>query len=139
MRLSSSGKKHTEETINKIKETKKNNPYKMTEEDRLKVSIANIGNTKMLGKNHSDETKLKISETKKGIPNLYLSIKIICINTGVIYESQVDAANKLKLRQASISRVCTKNRKTYKGLIFMFYDEYLKINNIENEEENNGV
>jgi hypothetical protein len=111
----------------------------MTEEDKLKVSIANIGNTKMLGKNHSDETKLKISETKKGIPNLYLSIKIICINTGVIYESQVDAANKLKLRQASISRVCTKNRKTYKGLIFMFYDEYLKINNIENEEENNGV
>ena len=52
---------------------------------------------------------------------------------------KIDAANKLKLRQASISRVCTKNRKTYKGLIFMFYDEYLKINNIENEEENNGV
>ena len=79
----------------------------------------------MLGKNHSDETKLKISETKKGIPNLYLSIKIICINTGVIYESQVDAANKLKLRQASISRVCTKNRKTYKKYMFCNVDSYI--------------
>lgn len=139
LRLSNTGRKHSEETINKIKETKKNNPYRMTEEDRLKVSIANIGNTKMLGKNHSDETKLKISETKKGISNLHLSIKIICVNSGVIYESQVDAANELGLRQASISRVCTKVRKTYKGLVFMFYDEYLKINNEENEKKNNGI
>lgn len=55
----------------------------------------------------------------------------ICINTGEIYNSQIEAAIKLNLTQQSISRVCKKERKTYKGLIFMFYDEYVKINNIK--------
>lgn len=83
------------------------------------------------GKNKSDETLKKMSEKKKGIPNTHLSIKIICVNTGIIYDSQKDAANKLGLYQSSISRVCIKKRKTYKGLVFMFYDEYLKIKNDE--------
>lgn len=129
-RKSLDGRKLTVEHIEKIKETKRRNPYKMTDEQKKKVSLSNIGNKKRLGKKHSDKTKNKISETKKGISNKSLSVKIICVNTGVIYESQTDAAKKLNLKQQSISRVCNKGRDKYKGLVFMFYDEYLKtINN----------
>jgi group I intron endonuclease len=124
------GKKHTEETKAKIRETKKNNPYKMTPEQRLKISVSNLGSKRNLGKKHTDETKNKISNSKKGVSNSLIKIKIICITTGVVYDSQTDAAKILNLKQTSISRVCTKVRKTYKGLVFMFYDEYLKtINN----------
>lgn len=120
------GKKHTDETKDKIKNTKKNNPYKMTDEQRLKVSLSNIGNKNMLGKKHSDETKSRISKAKSGIPNSALSVKIICLNTGEVYMSQQDAADKLKLKQPSISKVCRKDRKSINGLVFMFYNEYLK-------------
>jgi hypothetical protein len=70
--------------------------------------------------------KKKISFSKKGVSNTLK--KIICITTGDIYESATDAGKILKLNQQSISRVCNKERKTYKGLNFMFYEEYLKIN-----------
>ncbi len=126
---SSRGKKLTEEHRKKIGEANKGK--KLTEEQKLKISEANKGNTKMLGKIHSDETKKKISESKKGIKNPKKCVKVICITTGEIFESQTDAASKLNLKQQSISRVCKKERKTYKGLIFMFYDEYLQINNFK--------
>lgn len=124
--LTHKGRILSEEHIGKIKETKRLNPFKMNDEQKKKVSDANIGNTKRLGKNHSDDTKNKISEAKKGVSNPLKMVKIICVNTGIIYESQKEASNKLNLRPSSISRVCTKERKTYKGLIFMYYTEWLE-------------
>jgi group I intron endonuclease len=146
LKLINLGRKHSDETKNKISkssmgrvlsnESKEkignfNRGKKLSTEQKLKISAANIGNKKRLNKKHSDETKNKISKSKIGISNINDSFKIICINTGEIFLSQKDAANKLGLNQASISRVCTKIRKSYNGLIFMFYDEYLKINKNE--------
>lgn len=127
MSEASKGRTHSNETKNKISEINKGR--KLTEEQKLKISISSFGNQKRLNKKHSDETKDKIRKIKKGVPNTHLFVKIICINSGEIYESQIDAAIKLNLNPSSISRVCNKKRKTYNGLEFMFYDEFLKIKN----------
>lgn len=124
-RESRKGCKLTDEHIKKIKDSKKRNPFIMSDEQRKKVSDANMGNKKRLGKTHSDESKNKISESKKGVPNYSKDVKIICIDTGVIYNSQREAADKLNLKVGSILRVCNKGRKTYKGLVFIYYDEYI--------------
>ena len=58
------GRKLSKETIDKIKETKKNNPYKISEETRKKISNNSLGNKKRLGKKHSEETKEKIRNSK---------------------------------------------------------------------------
>ena len=158
LKLANIGKKHSLESIKKISEAGKNMSdetkkkishgnkgkkitakhkkqisesnagRKLTEEQKLKISKANINNKKRLGKEHSDVTKSKISKSKKGVSNPLKKIKIICVTTGEIYESATDAAKILKLSQQSISRVCNKDRKMYKGLVFMFYNEYL-VNN----------
>lgn len=129
-REASLGRSHTDETKEKIGKANKGNV--LTEEQRKKISMANIGNKKRTGKHHNNETKLKISDSKKGIPNLKLSRKIICLNDGVIFNSQAEASKKLGINQSSISKVCSKQRKSHKGIIFMFYDEFLK-NNSNNE------
>jgi group I intron endonuclease len=119
------GKTISDETKKKISEANTGN--KLTDEQKEKISIANIGNTKRLGKTHTNETKAKIRESKIGISNPLNCKKIICINTGKIYTSQKEAAEKLEIKKpSSISRVCTKERKSYKGLVFMFYSEYEK-------------
>jgi group I intron endonuclease len=124
IRNKSKGRRHTEET--KLMIGNLNRGRKLTEEQKLKVSNANIGNKKRLGKYHSDETKKKISESKKGVSNITKKIKIINVTTGEIYDSATDAGRILNIRPSNISRVCLKQRKSYKGLVFMFYDEYLK-------------
>jgi group I intron endonuclease len=123
---SNKGKKITDEHKKIISVS--NTGRKLSKDHKLKLSKINIGNKKRLDKKHSDETKKKISFSKKGVSNTLKKIKIICITTGDIYESATDAGKILKLNQQSISRVCNKERKTYKGLNFMFYEEYLKIN-----------
>ncbi|TXG80802.1 MAG: hypothetical protein E6R13_07545 [Spirochaetes bacterium] len=129
MSEASKKRKHTEETKEKI--SKANKGMKLSDEQKLKISEANKGNKKRLGKTHSDETKNKISDSKKGNPNTKLAKKIICLNTEITYESQAEASEKLKIKQNNISRVCLKQRKSYKGLVFMFYDEFLKMNKNE--------
>lgn len=129
MSEASKKRKHTEETKQKISEANKGN--KLSDEQKTKISEANKGNKKRLGKIHSDETKNKISNSKKGKPNTKLGKKIICLNTYVIYESQAEASDKLGIKQSNISRVCLKKRKSYKGLVFIFYNEYLKIDKNE--------
>jgi hypothetical protein len=98
-----------------------------TDKQKNKISEANKGNKKRLGKVHSDETRSKISISKKGVSNSKLAKKIICLNTEVIYDSQAEVSEKLGIKQSNISRVCLKQRNSYKGLVFMFYDEYLKM------------
>jgi group I intron endonuclease len=127
IRKSSIGRKHSDDTKNRIRQSKLDNPYRMTTEQRMKVSIANMGNKKRLGKEHTQDTKNKISQAKKGIPNVLGMKKVICIDTKIIYDSQKDAGNKLKLSPSLISRVCNGTRNKCKGLSFMFYDEFKKL------------
>lgn len=52
-----------------------------------------------------------------------LARKVICINSGKIYDTATEAAQELGLSNKNISRVCTGQRKTAGGLQFAFYEE----------------
>lgn len=60
----------------------------------------------------SDETKKKISESKLGERNAMYGkpspkrVKVLCIETGIIYDSLKDAENDTGINRVSISRCC---------------------------------
>lgn len=120
------GKPLSIDHINKIKESKKLNPYIITDEHRKKISQSNIGNTNMLGKNHSEESKKKISDSKKGKQlNHYRLKKIICVDTGEIFENQQEASKKLGLKISNILRSCADPKRKCNKMKFMYYQDYL--------------
>lgn len=49
--------------------------------------------------------------------------KVICIETGEIYDSMSDAARKLSMSRTALSKSCELNRKTRIGLTFGYYEE----------------
>lgn len=90
------GRKHSEETLNKMRETwlnKKNNGYiqknnkdrEITDEQKKNISLSKIG------KKRSEETKIKISETKKRQYQEYLKK-----NNGVKRKISQDTKNKIR-------------------------------------------
>ena len=87
-----SGMHHTEETKQKISETEKGNiPWNK-------------------GKKASEESKQKMSESHKGqIP--WNIKKVICITTGITFDSIKDASNHYNVSQGNISCCCIGTRK----------------------------
>lgn len=78
----------------------------------------------MKGKKHSEETKRKISEAHKGMKfskehkrniSKANSKKVLCIETGEIFESINDIQRKTGIDQGSISKACNGIRKTAGG------------------------
>lgn len=123
-KLSDIGKfrKHTIETIEKIKNSKKLNPFKPSDEFKQKISNSLTGKPgRNKGNFHSEESKLKISKTKSGVKNEKNSKKIICITTNTIYDSMTEASLKLGLNQSKISMVCNNKRKSTGGFRFKYY------------------
>lgn len=47
--------------------------------------------------------------------------QVVCVTTGVVYESAQAAAEKLGVRNSSIIRVCKHQRKTIHGLKFEYF------------------
>lgn len=72
-----------------------------------------------IGKKLSKETRMKItgSNNKK-------SKKIICIETGVIYDSIRIAEKETGIDHSGISKVCLKKLNTINGLHFCFLNDY---------------
>ena len=54
--------------------------------------------------------------------------KVVCLETGIVYNSFGDAERQTGTNRIGIGKVCKKERKTAGGYHWMFYDEYLKSN-----------
>ena len=125
------GYRHTEAAKKKMSEASKNAQHpkgiKMpehvkqilaeshrSEEFRKKLSKAN------LGKKHSDETKKKLSKSHKGLG----SKRVLCIETGVVYDSIKDASAKNNIKgHGHIGACCKGDRMTAGGLHWKYYEE----------------
>lgn len=135
------GKHQSEEMKVKLSEARKgeNNPMygrsgelapnygkQWSEESRAKLSASNSGeNHHMYGKHHSEETKKKMSKARKD------KRPVICITTGIIYESIVEAERQTGIYFVGIIACCKgrsksagKHPQTGEKLIWKYYDEY---------------
>jgi group I intron endonuclease len=91
-----------------------------SKETREKISVSLKGkytkdNSYMFGKSLSDETKNKISKSlikyfKNNQPNIYK--RVICINTGEIFNTITEASEKYNISIALISTCCTGKTKS---------------------------
>lgn len=114
---------HSIEEIEKMKATKRLNPYKVSDETKQKIRYSLIGKPgRNTGNTHSDETKKKISNTKKGIKNESAMKKIICITNNKTYNSMIEASIELGLYQSKISLVCNGKRLSTGGYKFKYYE-----------------
>jgi group I intron endonuclease len=114
-------RKHSKESIDRIKQTKKDNPFKPTEEFKQKISQSLIGKQgRNTGNTHSAESKEKISLAKKGVSNEKIAKKVFCITNGKIYKSTQEAASKLNLTQGKVSLTCNGKILMTKGYKFKF-------------------
>lgn len=103
---------HSKETIEKIRNA--NLGKRLSKETKERMSISKKGHTT------SELTRLKIGKAHKGMKHSKeLKIKfgtpIRCVETGIIYYSQVDAALKNNLSQGNIHSCCNGKRHTTGG------------------------
>lgn len=126
--------------------------YVWTDEHKRKISEAHIGKRhteefkQMLsalysGRTLSEETKAKISKARSGIPMTQkqreafdnrinpLSRKILCIQTGIVYDSLTDAAKAVGLTATEVSKVCKGKRKSRKGFSWKYFDDQISPEN----------
>lgn len=90
----------------------------------------------MYGKTHTKETRQKMSENHADIsgennPNARV---IICVTTNEIFLTINEGSEKYNIHRSSISQCCSgkyksagKHPVTKEKLVWMYYDEYLKI------------
>lgn len=117
------------EMIKKYNSFSKNNGYNATkggegtngvpcsEEKKLKISKANKGHK------FTDEERKRISNSLKGnIP--HNCKKVLCVETGVIYNSMHQAEKETGAKYKNISKVCKNEygRKTAGGYHWQYYD-----------------
>lgn len=108
----------SEETKKKISDSHLR--MKASEETRKKMSESHKGEKhNMYGTHRSEETKRKISESNKGkhstqqdidrLNKMHDMIKkpVMCIETGVVYESATNAGKLMGVNSNSITSVCT--------------------------------
>lgn len=80
----------------------------------------------MFGKTHSDDVRQKIREAKRGKNNPCSKI-VVCLETGVIYDSAGEAERETGVMSQNILKCCNHipHRKTAGGFHWKFYDEYI--------------
>jgi hypothetical protein len=135
------GRHHSDKTKKQISESKKINPFIWTDELRKKYSknmsgsnnpfygkkhppeIMNKISKKHIGLKHTEETKNKMRLSHLGDKS-YNAIKVICIETGEIFNTITEAGNKYNIWYIQISYCCKKikNFKTAGG----YHWEYIK-------------
>ena len=138
------GCKHTEEW--KEEHSKKvsgeNNPMfgrQHTEETKRKISESRDEycgeNHPMFVRQHTEETKRKISEANSG-ENNHGARKVICITTNEIFPTAKEGAKKYNCCRSGIIKCCRGKGKvkscgkhpiTKEKLVWMYYENYLKM------------
>ena len=80
----------------------------------------------MFGKTHSDDAKQKISESNCGINNPN-SKRVVCIETGVVYDSGGEAERMTGIKSQTILACCNHkpSRKTAGGFHWEFYEAHI--------------
>ncbi len=125
------GRKHTQEARKKMSKAHKGKPSNMkgkhlSEESKKKLSNANKGKMPFnYGKKYSSERKAAMSKITKLLyeqGKIGTDKKIICKETGIIYDSITKAALSLNINGTHISSVCSGKRKTCGG----YHWEYVK-------------
>lgn len=76
-----------------------------------------------LGKPLSAEHRAKIAAGNRGKKNFTIMKKVICLETGKIFDSVTDAAASCGGAKTNISLICRNNKGRVKGLTFRFYEE----------------
>ena len=114
------GKHLSEETKRKIGEASKGNKYNLgrhpSVETRKKLSEIAKGNKSWTGKHHSKEDIKKMRENRKD------SKKVICIETGTIYNSTREVERVFCVAHEHISRCCRGKQKTVGGYHWQYYE-----------------
>ena len=117
---------NNELTLKHFSEAQKGEKHPMygkhhTEEARKKMSEARKGeNNPFFGKHHSEETKSKISEAKNK--------KVICIETGQVFNSLQEVEENMGVCSTSITKCCRGRQKTAGGFHWKYYEEEVEAN-----------
>lgn len=122
---------HTEEAKRKIREDSLGRHH--TEETKKKLSDTRKGDRNpMYGKHPSEETRRKLSESRKGRKHIHHNVKrnrtgtyrkrVMCVETGKIYESVTKAAEDTDWSISYISSVCNGDRDTTGGYHWVYID-----------------
>ena len=93
---------------------------KSRESVKLSVESRNLISISKLGKKRCPILIKNISEKRKNIPLKANFKKVICLTTGIEYESLNMAASETKSLSSKISAVCHGKRNSTNGLIFKF-------------------
>lgn len=96
------GRKHTEEE-----------KKKMSENHRKHFGESNH----YYGKHHSDEIRKKMSENSK------IKKKVLCLETGIVFDSITKAAEFANVSKSAVSRCLRKKSKMAGGYHWVYYDE----------------
>ncbi len=117
------GQKYTEDRCKAISNGLKGR--KNSEESNKKNSESHMGEkNNFFGKKHTEETIKKMSEIKKGKKNpqtsLRMSKKVICLDTGIIYDSVKKASEQMGIKKGGIAECARGELKQTKGYRFKY-------------------
>lgn len=104
---------HTEDSKKKMSESKRGESHPMwgkhhTEESKKKMSESKSGeNHPNYGKHHTEETKKKMS--------LKLSKPVMCVETGVVFDSCTEASRWVGLKSERCISLCCKGKQKTAG------------------------
>lgn len=121
------GKKLPKETKEKISNSLKG--HKISEKTKDSLIMFQKGNIPWnKGKKMTKEYCKKMSEAKKGkklseIAKQKISKKIICLETGIVYKSGIEAYRQTGINYRTINLCCNKQQKTSGGYHWEFYKE----------------
>lgn len=114
----------------------KGSKWQMTEEQKEKHRIAMLGKQNCLGRVLSQETKDKIAlanskriysaETLAKMSNAHkgkTTKKVVCIETGIVYNSITEASDLTGIKFSNISHCCRGSQKTAGGYHWEYYKE----------------